>query len=232
MTCHALKESRPVVGSSKNTMEGWVMSSTPMLTRFRSPLLIPFRECPPMGRLQQPERPSDASNSEIWSWRRPFSSSWRRCLAGKRNRAENNIASRGVSVAKNSSFCITYATLGRKSLGSTLRPLTRRSPSMRKTRLLSCRPANTFSNVLFPAPEGPNIQHTSPGFARPTVRDKMTLLPATTLMSHSSSAGCADKMDVKLPPRRAPSCSPLLPCNPFSAICLRNSCKPFCAGGS
>mmetsp|Transcript_111576 Transcript_111576/g.315579 ORF Transcript_111576/g.315579 Transcript_111576/m.315579 type:complete len:260 (+) Transcript_111576:1180-1959(+) len=198
ITCQALNESKPVVGSSRNTMEGRVMSSTPMLTRFLSPLLMPFRLGPPIGLSQQSDSPSDRNSSEMWLCNCPVASSLDRCVAGSRSLAEKRRASRGVSVAKNSSFCITYATRGRSIQGSMLRPFTLRSPSIRKTRLFSCRPASTFSKVLLPAPEGPRMQHTSPGFARPVLRERIVFDPAATLMSHSSVAGCADSSDMKL----------------------------------
>ena len=41
ITFRAVSESRPVVGSSKNITDGFVISSTPILVRLRSPPEIP-----------------------------------------------------------------------------------------------------------------------------------------------------------------------------------------------
>jgi len=48
ITMNAVKESNPEVGSSKNSTDGSVMSSQPILTRLRSPPEMPFRKYPPM----------------------------------------------------------------------------------------------------------------------------------------------------------------------------------------
>mmetsp|Transcript_6352 Transcript_6352/g.12715 ORF Transcript_6352/g.12715 Transcript_6352/m.12715 type:complete len:100 (-) Transcript_6352:1745-2044(-) len=57
MTCNALEESNPLVGSSKKRIEGRDMSSMPMLTRFFSPPDTPLRFTSPTMLLATRERP-------------------------------------------------------------------------------------------------------------------------------------------------------------------------------
>lgn len=47
MTCKAVVESKPVVGSSRKMMLGFVISSTPIEVRFLSPPLIPLMKAFP-----------------------------------------------------------------------------------------------------------------------------------------------------------------------------------------
>mmetsp|Transcript_15345 Transcript_15345/g.33708 ORF Transcript_15345/g.33708 Transcript_15345/m.33708 type:complete len:133 (+) Transcript_15345:1326-1724(+) len=99
-TWYAAKESKPLVGSSRQTISGRVMSSTPMAVRFRCPPDNPLMTELPTIVSAQRVSPNEARSSEMSSL---LSSLGPESL----NAAENERASLGVEVANISSFCIT-----------------------------------------------------------------------------------------------------------------------------
>mmetsp|Transcript_7179 Transcript_7179/g.11915 ORF Transcript_7179/g.11915 Transcript_7179/m.11915 type:complete len:301 (+) Transcript_7179:857-1759(+) len=90
-SCKAENESRPEVGSSRNTMLGFVTNSTPTLVRLRSPPEMPLSRAPPTKVSEHPESPSSDSMLSV----KESSSSSVVSLAS-RNLAEKRMHSRGV----------------------------------------------------------------------------------------------------------------------------------------
>ena len=105
----AEKESRPEVGSSRNTQLGLVTNSTPTIVLFRSPPDIPFSSSPPTNVSAHLSNPSSSS---MLSTSRSISSSV--VDRGKRNLAENLMHSLGVEAIERESSCATKAMLLRK----------------------------------------------------------------------------------------------------------------------
>ena len=101
ITWRAVVESRPVVGSSKKIILGFVMSSTPIEVLFLSPPLIPLIKLFPTFVSAQLVRP----NSLIrFSTLYCFSS----FVAVSLRSAANWKHSLGVRVGSSASYCITY----------------------------------------------------------------------------------------------------------------------------
>ena len=100
MTCRAVVESSPVVGSSRNIILGLVMSSTPIDVLFLYPPLIPFRMALPTLVLAQLVSPSCTIKSStilafsyLLTVRRRSQANWKHSL--------------GVRVDSKASSCIT-----------------------------------------------------------------------------------------------------------------------------
>mmetsp|Transcript_5238 Transcript_5238/g.11659 ORF Transcript_5238/g.11659 Transcript_5238/m.11659 type:complete len:298 (-) Transcript_5238:132-1025(-) len=204
MTWYAAKLSKPLVGSSKQTISGFVMSSTPMAVRFRWPPDIPLMTELPMYVSAHRRRPKAPNNSSM-SILVDGDSSW-----SKRRAAENWSASRGVAVASISSFCITYAIRDRNCRGFTGRPAIKTRPVMDTLPCLPplIRPARTFKSVVFPHPLGPKMHVSSQDLAVPFIPSNMMPLrflhlglpfchDATVRCSHLSSNPSEPPKDAK-----------------------------------
>jgi hypothetical protein len=63
MTCRAVVESSPVVGSSKKIIPGFVISSTPIDVRFLYPPEIPFMKAFPILVSAQEDNPKSFISS-------------------------------------------------------------------------------------------------------------------------------------------------------------------------
>lgn len=98
---------------------GLVIISTPIDVRFFSPPLMPFTNPPPTIESAHFSSP----NSTIVREAIDFISS-DDTVEGNRRRAENSIASLGVTVLRCASSCITYAMRWRNCTGSTRLPPT------------------------------------------------------------------------------------------------------------
>ena len=98
----AVKESSPVVGSSKNIKFGSVTSSIPIEVRFRSPPDTPLNKVPPIFVLWHLVNPN---SSMILSTVYYFSS----CVPFNFRLAANSIDSLTVKVWKRKSSCYTKA---------------------------------------------------------------------------------------------------------------------------
>lgn len=101
MTCKAVVESNPVVGSSKKIIPGFVTNSTPIDVLFLSPPEIPLMNVFPIFVLAHELNPKSTINYST------LSSS---CFAVRFivNFAANIKHSLGVSVPNKASSCITY----------------------------------------------------------------------------------------------------------------------------
>lgn len=101
MILSAVFASSPLVGSSRNKMEGFVIISTPILTRLRSPPEIPLTTPgTPIFVFAHLDKPS---SSMVASTRRSFSR--RDSACGKRNMAEKINVSRTVKLPIRMSSC-------------------------------------------------------------------------------------------------------------------------------
>lgn len=184
ITCSAVEESNPVVGSSKNSKLGFESSSTPIEVRFLSPPEIPFIKLFPIMVSAHLSKPNSAINSwTLWF----FSSvlkSYNLRLAAKVN------AYLGVKVGSKISSCITYAiwfAYGWRSF--TCCPFKYNSPYIYRLSEAS-RPLKKLSRVVFPEPEGPIIAVNVPGLMIPFILFKSVLfaldfyyLPSITFSS-------------------------------------------------
>lgn len=164
-TCSAAAESSPEVGSSRISTAGSWITSTPMLTRRRSPPETPRMLSLPMRDAATWVNPSSTIRA---STRASFSAMG--TTEGSRRRAEYSNVSRTVSMGKSASSCMTYPLIRRKCCLSMGCPLTRMLVDGELGRIL---PARTSSNVDLPAPLGPATASTSPGRASNVMCFKM-----------------------------------------------------------
>lgn len=155
-----VEESRPLVGSSRNMSDGFVMSSYPIETLFRSPPEMPLRKTPPISWSQQ--ACSDRRLMTSFTHLRVSASSlYSRILDAKVN------SSLVVSVSpKMSSYYTNAATLP-KSPKFNGRPFTNTLPPACAPPAVEWRWLNTLSKDVLPAPEGPMIATSSVGFRYP-----------------------------------------------------------------
>mmetsp|Transcript_11011 Transcript_11011/g.27292 ORF Transcript_11011/g.27292 Transcript_11011/m.27292 type:complete len:253 (-) Transcript_11011:328-1086(-) len=151
--------SRPVVGSSRKSTEGDVMSSMPMLTRLRSPPLMPRINSLPTLLSATFPRPS---SSMTFCTRFCFSEY--EMVPGKRSSALNIRFSLTVSVPMTMSSCTTYPELCLKFSESLGAPSTRMVPL---TLPASLRSASTSSRDVLPPPEEPMMALSVPGWMLP-----------------------------------------------------------------
>lgn len=100
MTCKAVVESNPVVGSSKKMIPGFVTNSTPIDVLFLYPPEIPLMKVFPIFVLAHDVRPRSRINSSTLSFN---------CLSlrFKVSLAANKKHSLGVNVPNNASSCMT-----------------------------------------------------------------------------------------------------------------------------
>mmetsp|Transcript_12770 Transcript_12770/g.38319 ORF Transcript_12770/g.38319 Transcript_12770/m.38319 type:complete len:354 (+) Transcript_12770:657-1718(+) len=156
-TVRAENESRPDVGSSRKTIFGLVMRSTPTEVLLRCPPEMPGFSADPTRTSAHSSRPS--STRRLCT--RP-SRSAEDSVAGSRSAAEKLSASRGVVVGSRASSCMTYATLARFATVSISSPSILTTPLMSFVGDGAMRPASTFSRLDLPAPLGPIMAQICP----------------------------------------------------------------------
>ena len=150
ITWRAVVESRPVVGSSKQIMFGFVMSQIPIDVRFRSPPETPLMNVLPILTLQQSLRPSYWMSSSTRS-------DFQNYVISSFKSAANWKHYFGVNVPNKASSCITQPIWLEKAYKFLIMtPLILNSPSSIRLSDMS-RPAKKLRNVVFPEPEGPRI---------------------------------------------------------------------------
>lgn len=154
-TSHDVRESSPLVGSSRNSTRGRVTSATPMLHRFACPPEILRRSASPT-----------TTSSQL----RSFKSSIRRSTYAERFAGSSRgsafssawylSVSLTVSTPRRASNCSTYAaTDSSRGLDASDAP----KNTEPETTPAVLRPETTSRSVVFPAPLGPMSAETSPG---------------------------------------------------------------------
>mmetsp|Transcript_49231 Transcript_49231/g.137915 ORF Transcript_49231/g.137915 Transcript_49231/m.137915 type:complete len:244 (+) Transcript_49231:585-1316(+) len=175
----AANESKPLVGSSKSTIEGFVMSSTPTEVRFLSPPEMPLTKALPMKVSLQLSRPKPFNSPSTFRARSDFGA------FGNFNAELNSKDSSTVCVGKRASSCITKATHFFICSGVTSwSPASMVPLSWKPFPEVRCRPAKTLSKVDFPAPEGPRMHASCPGRSSPEMLVKIFLSPTEKDKSH------------------------------------------------
>ena len=174
ITCRAVEESNPVVGSSKKMMLGFVINYTPIEVLFLSPPLIPLIIAFPTLVSAQEVSPS----SKIRSWTILYFYA----LLTVSLRSHANLKHYlGVNVDKRASYCITYPMSlqygSTDSIGCRLKripPLTVRLSDMSL-------PDKKLRSVVFPEPDGPRIAVKVESWISPCCLRKMILFSFLTL---------------------------------------------------
>mmetsp|Transcript_28218 Transcript_28218/g.61952 ORF Transcript_28218/g.61952 Transcript_28218/m.61952 type:complete len:204 (-) Transcript_28218:591-1202(-) len=158
----AVVESRPLVGSSRNSTEGLMSSSWPMDTRLRSPPDTPRIMWLPMMVSLHLLRPRPCSTI---STRDTLTSCDQE--RGRRSTAAKYNVSNTVSSAKRRSSWLTKPSF-------LLDPLLRGAPLKVMVPVVRAveRPPSTVSKLLFPEPEGPIRARSSPGCTQPDTLNK------------------------------------------------------------
>ncbi len=156
MTSKLATESSPLVGSSRNRIFGQVMSWLATLTRRFSPPDKPFRTAVPMMVSADRSRPKDASKPST----QRFLSTLLREL-GRPSFAAKSSVSLAVRLPIRLSSCSTKQLARGMDVVDASAQLIRIRPSTENF-CAKDRCARTFSNVLFPEPEGPMIATRSP----------------------------------------------------------------------
>ena len=152
----AVEESNPLVGSSKKSRDGFVMSSNPIDVLLRSPPDSPLDMKPPSLWSQHFYRPSlqmtESTRDQIC-----FSFRARRILQAKVN---NSLGER--QMGSTSSYCTKAAILPISPLFISL-PLTNTLPLAHTPPLVELRWLSIFRSDVLPAPEGPMMATSSVG---------------------------------------------------------------------
>ena len=156
----AVEESRPLVGSSRKSRDGFVISSNPIDVLLRSPPDSPLDMKPPSLWSQHFCKPSlqmmESTRAQIC-----FSFRARRILQAKVNN------SLGVRLMASTSSCCTNAAILPISLLCISFPLTNTLPLAHTPPRVELRWLSRFRRDVLPAPEGPIMATSSVGCKRP-----------------------------------------------------------------
>mmetsp|Transcript_1619 Transcript_1619/g.5371 ORF Transcript_1619/g.5371 Transcript_1619/m.5371 type:complete len:173 (-) Transcript_1619:228-746(-) len=159
MTSLAVNESRPDVGSSRNSTRGFVMSAIPMFTRFACPPEMPLLSSLPINTSLQDSNPSTLISSLTAIIFRAASSDILRFKS-----AVYRSISSTVRIGNSVSTCSTYPVKRLKNCLDALTPPYMMSPLVLPTVFL---PAKRSRRVVFPEPEGPISAVISPSLRYP-----------------------------------------------------------------